>query len=108
MCLHDVLSALQMASFQKKAGRRGTSAILYQRTAPSVFLSMSKVRVVERILLLGQQASGLCHRVNATIAGYEQRHNSEGLKSLQDANVIKVIEIWKKNLEKSRRDTTQL
>lgn len=99
MCLHVVLSALH-GFVSKKTGRQRSSAILHQRTGPSVFLSMSKVRVVERILLLGQQASGLCHRVNATIAGYEQKQNSEGLKVLQDANVIKVIEIWKKNLEK--------
>jgi hypothetical protein len=61
---------------------------------------MSKVRIVEKIILLGQQASGLCHRVNAVIAGYEHKQNSEALKVLQDANVIRVIEFWSKSLEK--------
>lgn len=63
-------------------------------------LNMSKVRIVERILLMGQQAIGLCHRVNAVLAGYEEKLNSDGLKALQDSNVIRVLETWTKNLEK--------
>ena len=61
---------------------------------------MSKVRIVERIILLGQQASGLCHRVNAVIAGYEEKQNSDALKVLQDSSVVRVIELWMKNLDK--------
>jgi len=61
---------------------------------------MSKVRIVERAILLGQQASGLCHRVNAVIAGYAEKQNSDALKVLRDSNVVRVVEIWTKNLEK--------
>jgi hypothetical protein len=61
---------------------------------------MSKARVVEKFLIWGEQALGLCHRVNAVIAGYEQKLNSEHLKVLQDSNVIRVVEIWTKHVDK--------
>jgi hypothetical protein len=60
-----------------------------------------KVRIAERIVLLGQQACGLCHRVNAAIVGHEQqKQQSDGLKAMQDSNLIRLVEIWSRNLEK--------